>query len=99
MSVDHNTITVICGVLQAWNNINAIDDLVRDVVTTDSHITLSAMQGNAGAGGVYLAMAADYVLAHEGVVLNPHYKGMGLFGSEYWTYLSSRRWVLKVLTA
>jgi putative two-component system hydrogenase maturation factor HypX/HoxX len=36
-------------------------------------------------------MAADYVVAHEGVVLNPHYKAMGLFGSEYWTYLSGRR--------
>lgn len=77
--------------LQAWLNINAMDDVVRDIITCDTHITVSAVQGNAGAGGVYLAMAADYVVAHEGVVLNPHYKGMGLFGSEYWTYLSGRR--------
>jgi putative two-component system hydrogenase maturation factor HypX/HoxX len=49
------------------------------------------MQGNAGAGGVFLALAADRVLAREGVVLNPHYKGMGnLYGSEYWTYLLPR---------
>ena len=68
-----------------------MDDVVRDIITCDTHITVSAVQGNAGAGGVYLAMAADYVVAHEGVVLNPHYKGMGLFGSEYWTYLSGRR--------
>lgn len=33
-----------------------------------------------------LALAADIVLAREGVVLNPHYKTMGLYGSEYWTY-------------
>src|SRR5204863_6259568 len=49
------------------------------------------MAGNAGAGGVPLALAADEVCARSGVVLNPHYKGMGLFGSEYWTYLIPRR--------
>jgi putative two-component system protein, hydrogenase maturation factor HypX/HoxX len=32
------------------------------------------------------------VLARRGVVLNPHYKGMGgLHGSEYWTYTLPRR--------
>jgi putative two-component system hydrogenase maturation factor HypX/HoxX len=32
------------------------------------------------------------VWAHEGVLLNPHYKNMGnLYGSEYWTYLLPRR--------
>jgi putative two-component system hydrogenase maturation factor HypX/HoxX len=40
------------------------------------------MQTNAGAGGVYLALATDYCFAKEGIVLNPHYKNMGLFGSE-----------------
>jgi len=41
---------------------------------------------------VFLALAADRVLARRGVVLNPHYKGMGnLYGSEYWTYLLPRR--------
>ena len=50
------------------------------------------MQGNAGAGGVFLALAADQVWARHGVVLNPHYKNMGnLYGSEYWTYLLPRR--------
>lgn len=33
-----------------------------------------------------LALAADGVFARGGVVLNPHYKSMGLYGSEYWTY-------------
>jgi putative two-component system hydrogenase maturation factor HypX/HoxX len=50
------------------------------------------MQGNAGAGGVFLALAADRVWARSGIVLNPHYKSMGnLYGSEYWTYLLPRR--------
>ena len=50
------------------------------------------MAGNAGAGGVFLALAADRVWLRKGVVLNPHYKGMGnLYGSEYWTYLLPRR--------
>ena len=34
-----------------------------------------------------MALASDRVFARDGVVLNPHYSGMGgLFGSEYWTY-------------
>ncbi len=50
------------------------------------------MQGNAAAGGVMLALAANLVYARKGIVLNPHYKGMGnLYGSEYWTYLLPKR--------
>jgi putative two-component system hydrogenase maturation factor HypX/HoxX len=76
---------------ESWSNINAMDDLVREIVETDSHIVVSALAGNAGAGGVPLALAADEVYARDGVVLNPHYGGMELFGSEYWTYLFPRR--------
>jgi putative two-component system hydrogenase maturation factor HypX/HoxX len=77
---------------ESWRNINAIDDLVREIVVTDRQLTVAALQGNAGAGGVFLALAADRVLARDGVILNPHYKGMGnLYGSEYWTYLLPRR--------
>ena len=77
---------------ESWRNINAIDDLAREIVTTTSHVTVAALQGNAGAGGVFLALAADLVFARSGTVLNPHYRGMGnLYGSEYWTYLLPRR--------
>ena len=76
---------------ESWRNINAIDDLAREIITTDSHLTIAALQGNAGAGGVFLARAADEVWMRRGVILNPHYKDMGnLFGSEYWTYLLPR---------
>ncbi|HUW50981.1 MAG TPA: enoyl-CoA hydratase-related protein [Sulfuricella sp.] len=76
----------------SWANINAMNDLARAIIETDSHVTLSALHGNAGAGGVFLALAADRVVARAGVVLNPHYKAMGnLYGSEYWTYLLPRR--------
>lgn len=76
---------------ESWNNINAIDDLALEIITTTTHITVSAMQGNAGAGGVFLARAADRVWARKGIILNPHYKDMGnLYGSEYWTYLLPR---------
>jgi 5,10-methylene-tetrahydrofolate dehydrogenase/methenyl tetrahydrofolate cyclohydrolase len=37
------------------------------------------------------ALACDFVWAHEDIVLNPHYKTMGLHGSEYWTYFLPRR--------
>jgi len=77
---------------ESWRNINAMNDVVRDIVTTDRQLTIAAMCGSAGAGGAFLALAADYVWAREGIVLNPHYKAMGnLYGSEYWTYLLPRR--------
>jgi len=77
---------------ESWRNINAMNDLVRDIVLTDTQLTVAALSGNAGAGGVFLALAADRIWAREGIILNPHYKGMGnLYGSEYWTYLLARR--------
>lgn len=77
---------------ESWANINAINDLAREIITTGNQLTVSALRGNAGAGGVFLARTADRVWARRGVVLNPHYKDMGnLYGSEYWTYLLPRR--------
>ncbi|MEO1089533.1 MAG: hydrogenase maturation protein [Pseudomonadota bacterium] len=77
---------------ESWANINAIDDLVEAIVGTTDKLIVAALRGNAGAGGAFLAIAADQVLARDGVVLNPHYKNMGnLFGSELWTYLLPRR--------
>lgn len=77
---------------ESWRNINAMDDLAHEIIATDSHLTVAALRGNAGAGGVFLALAADHIYARRGVVLNPHYKNMGnLYGSEYWTYSLPRR--------
>ena len=77
---------------ESWRNIQAMDDVALAVLETTDRLTVSVMRGNAGAGGVFLALAADQVWAHEAVVLNPHYKNMGnLYGSEYWTYLLPRR--------
>jgi putative two-component system hydrogenase maturation factor HypX/HoxX len=76
---------------EAWHNINAIDDLIYEIITTDTHFVISAMLGNAAAGGFIMALAADKVYARDGIILNPHYKTMGLYGSEYWSYLLPRR--------
>ena len=77
---------------ESWSNLRAIDDVVREIIETDSHVVLSALGGDAAAGGVPLALAADHVVAREDVVLNPYYGHMGgLYGSEYWTYLLPRR--------
>lgn len=77
---------------ESWLNINAMDDLVLSVIEAADHYVISALYGSAGAGGVILPLAADRVFAREGIVLNPHYKGMGgLYGSEYWTYLLPKR--------
>ncbi len=77
---------------ESWANINAIDDVCRAIIETTDRLVIAALQGNAGAGGAFLALAADVVWAREAVILNPHYKNMGnLYGSEYWTYLLPRR--------
>jgi putative two-component system protein, hydrogenase maturation factor HypX/HoxX len=70
-----------------------MNDLVREIVVTDSHLVLSALRGDTAAGGVPLALAADHVVAREDVELNPFYGHMGgLYGSEYWTYLLRAGW-------
>ena len=77
---------------ESWRNINAIDDVCRAVLEATDRLTVAALQGNAGAGGCFLAFACDQVWARAGVILNPHYKNMGnLYGSEYWTYTLPRR--------
>jgi putative two-component system hydrogenase maturation factor HypX/HoxX len=73
---------------ESWRNIQAIDDLAETIIRTTDKWVVSALCGNAGAGGVFLARAADEVWIRPGTVLNPHYKDMGnLYGSEFWTYL------------
>jgi len=76
---------------ESWNNIVAMNDFVCEVITTSNKYIISAIHGNAGAGGAIMALASDEVLAREGIILNPHYKKMGLYGSEYWTYLLPKR--------
>ncbi|MFF3456781.1 enoyl-CoA hydratase-related protein [Streptomyces sp. NPDC002730] len=76
---------------ESWANINAIDDLVEAVLMTTDRLVVAAVGGHAAAGGAMLALAADEVWCRSGTVLNPHYRLMGLYGSEYWTYTLPRR--------
>ncbi|WP_329467065.1 hydrogenase maturation protein [Streptomyces sp. NBC_01431] len=76
---------------ESWANINAMDDLVEAVLRTTDRLVVAAVGGNAAAGGLMLALAADQVWCRAGAVLNPHYRRMGLYGSEFWTYTLPRR--------
>jgi putative two-component system hydrogenase maturation factor HypX/HoxX len=77
---------------ESWRNINAMNDLALELIGSGQQLTVAALGGNTGAGGCFLARAADLVWVRESVMLNPHYKNMGnLYGSEYWTYLLPRR--------
>ncbi|MDQ0074640.1 putative two-component system hydrogenase maturation factor HypX/HoxX [Variovorax boronicumulans] len=76
---------------ESWANIHAMNDMVEAVITTTDRLTVAALGGNAAAGGVMLALAADEVWCRDGAILNPHYRLMGLYGSEYWTYTLPRR--------
>jgi putative two-component system hydrogenase maturation factor HypX/HoxX len=42
-------------------------------------------------GRAMMSLAADRVWARAGCIVNPHYQTMGLYGSEYWTYLLPKR--------
>ncbi len=75
----------------AWANIDAMDDLCQAIITCTNQLVVAGISGSAGAGGVMFALGADLVAARSGVVLNPHYDNMGLYGSEYWTYTLPRR--------
>jgi putative two-component system hydrogenase maturation factor HypX/HoxX len=77
--------------VEAWRNINAIDAVCSEIICCTDQIVVTSMRGNAGAGGVMMALGSDQVIARDGVVLNPHYRTMGLYGSEYWTYVLPRR--------
>lgn len=76
---------------ESWANINAMDDLVQEILHTTDRIIVSALAGNAAAGGLMLSLAADQVWCRGSAVLNPHYRLMGLYGSEFWTYTLPRR--------
>lgn len=80
---------------ESWRNINAINDFVESIINCEDVLTVAALRNNAGAGGAIIPLACDYVIARDGVVLNPHYKTMGLTGSEYWSYLLPSRVGLK----
>jgi enoyl-CoA hydratase/carnithine racemase len=74
--------------MESWYNINRIDDVVLRLLQefpARGILTVAAVRGNAAAGGVALAAACDVVIAGANVVLNPAYRGIGLFGSEYHT--------------
>ena len=74
-----------------WSNINAMNDLIKSIIFADEVITVASLHKNAGAGGVFLALACDYVVGCKNVVLNPHYKTLGLSGSEYHTFTLPKR--------
>lgn len=76
---------------ESWHNINALNDLILTIVTTTQKLTIAAVHGHASAGGVALAAACDKICARNGVLFNLNYKSIGLFGSEYWTYILPKR--------
>lgn len=74
--------------MESWSNINRIDDVVHYLLhefPARGILTFAAIRGNAAAGGVAVAAACDIVVAGQSVVINPAYRAVGLFGSEYHT--------------
>lgn len=72
--------------MESWLNINRIDDVVYYLLhefSSRNILTIAGIRGNAAAGGCALATACDLVIAGSEVVLNPAYRAVGLYGSEY----------------
>ena len=76
---------------ESTKNIEAIDDVTKSVLNTTDKLVISFIRCGAGAGGVMLSLASDFVWCDSKAVLHPYYKHMGLYGSEYWTYSLPRR--------
>ncbi len=74
-----------------WANINAMNDLISSILYADEIVTVASLARNAGAGGVFMGLACDFVVAKENVILNPHYKTLGLSGSEYHSFSLPKR--------
>ena len=74
-----------------WSNINAINDLIKSIIFSPENVFVASIRKNAGAGGVFLATACDFVIVSKNTVLNPHYKTIGLSGSEYHSFTLPKR--------
>jgi putative two-component system protein, hydrogenase maturation factor HypX/HoxX len=65
---------------ESWRNLNAINDVVREIIETDSQLVISALRGDAAAGGVAMALAADYVIGRAEMtarLFNPPFTPIG----------------------
>ncbi|WP_216916953.1 enoyl-CoA hydratase-related protein [Nocardia noduli] len=69
---------------EGWDNIRAINRVCYALLNC-RQITIAAITGNAGAGGVALPLSADVVAARRRATLSPAYQPMGLTGSELHT--------------
>lgn len=76
---------------ETWHNITAVNELILELMDTPNQLTIAAVANDAAADGMMLALACDEVIVRQGVTLNPHFKGIGLSGSAYWTYLLPKR--------
>jgi putative two-component system protein, hydrogenase maturation factor HypX/HoxX len=79
---------------EARRNIRAINQVCErlfELRRAGKRVTV-LVDGDAGAGGAFLALCGDQVIADPGINLNPHYVGMGgLHGSEHHTWTLRRR--------
>ncbi|WP_116066212.1 enoyl-CoA hydratase-related protein [Asanoa ferruginea] len=73
---------------EARRNIRAINDVATAMFQArrDGVSVIALLDGDAGAGGAFLSLCADVVVAVPGRTFNYHYTGMGgLSGSEFHT--------------
>ncbi|MFG1946354.1 enoyl-CoA hydratase-related protein [Nonomuraea sp. NPDC048826] len=77
--------------LEAWMNLDALGRACRELLACTGQLVVTSLGGDAGAGGMMLALGGDRVMIRSGVVLHPNHRAMGLSGGELWTYALPRR--------
>jgi putative two-component system hydrogenase maturation factor HypX/HoxX len=82
---------------ETMENLISINSVVKEILGMEGILTLTTFQANAGSGGVFLGLSSDFVFMDDHVILNPHYKKMGLFGSELHLPIGERRVGKKIL--
>lgn len=74
-----------------WETIQAIDDVAEAILDMKDKVTVAALGAGGAAGGLMLALTCDEVWVRSGSVLDPHYRTLGLYGSELWTLTLPQR--------
>ena len=54
---------------ETYENLLALNEVIKEIINLKEVITISAVQSNAGSGGVFLALASDFIFLDEYIQL------------------------------
>lgn len=69
-------------------NLSAMNDLVAEVASIDTQITVAAIESDIGAGGLALALACDKMVLKQDVILNKDGQEINLYDDNFQSFLT-----------